>query len=283
MKNLFFLFFLLFLLNNCVSDDKNVSANNDLQIETEIKNNNFKENEKNILQQQNTSVNEIQNGNDTSINNVIDNIDNNGDDNSNFKSEENNSKQDCIYDIKNVEITKTLNKYQGLATYDKGYSQYNKEALFELPYSLSDKIKLYDGLNIDEIEGQCFVINDTYEYEKYGETKVIPIITLAKDDKKKNEEQEEEKFIKLLLPYISEYACSSVDKKELIKQGYKNEEQCKCYLNAIFGDNNLSKNKSETDILLNGLLKAEEKCGKLLNTKNYNNKTKQTKKNSKKK
>lgn len=185
--------------------------------------------------------------------------------------------KNCIYNITNVDIFQTLDKNNGLAKYDRG-EQYHETALFQLPYSFLDTIKLYDGLRIEVPEGQCFAITDTYRYTSKGAgIKVVPIITFEYEYKPMNKKEAAERIEKIKNK-INNVMCNNANK--IKEQGFKNVEQCQCYIDTMLSLEFLTKidlsnkTKPKIDGFLKGFKNAEQQCGKLLITKTKPNKTK---------
>ena len=187
--------------------------------------------------------------------------------------------KNCIYNITNVDIFQTLDTNYGLATYNRG-EQYYETALFQLPYSFLDTIKLYDGLRIEVPEGQCFTITDTYKYTSKGAgIKVVPIITFEYEYEPRNEEELQQRLDKEMRN-IRQNACIFENKNDMTKQGFKSLEHCQCYIDTMLSLEFLTEidlsNKIDPKIdgFIKGFKNAEQQCGKLLTTTNKPNKTK---------
>ena len=191
--------------------------------------------------------------------------------------------KNCIYNITNVDIFQTLDKNNGLARYDRG-EQYYETALFQLPYSFLDTIKLYDGLRIEVPQGQCFAITDTYRYTSKGAgIKVVPIITFEYEYEPMNKKEAAERIEKIKnkmnrIEKIKNVMCNNANK--IKEQGFKNVEQCQCYIDTMLSLEFLTKidlsnkTKPKIDEFVKGFKNAEQQCGKLLITKTKPNKTK---------
>ena len=185
--------------------------------------------------------------------------------------------KNCIYNITNVDIFQTLDKNNGLAKYDRGEQHY-ETALFQLPYSFLDTIKLYDGLRIEVPKGQCFAITDTYRYtSKDAGIKVVPIITFEYEYEPMNKKETAERIEKIKNK-INNVMCNNANK--IKEQGFKNVEQCQCYIDTMLSLGFLTKidlsnkTKPKIDRFVKGFKNAEQQCGKLLITKTKPNKTK---------
>lgn len=230
MKNLFFSLFFLFSLNSCASYVEKFLA---------------------------------------SENNIQNKADNEQEEEKEVELPYENKNPKCIYNIKNVEIFQTLDVDHGLALYDRDGQSF-KTALFSLPYSFLDKVKLYDGLRIELPEKRCFVVSDTYKYEtKEGDYKVVPVITFGYEYDAKDKEE----FIERIEKEANglKQLCSFSSKEEIKKQGFKSVKQCECYVKTAFDVDNLIKLKNYTkysekkkiDELDKLIKQVEKKCGKL--------------------
>ena len=206
--------------------------------------------------------------------------------------------KDCIDDIKDVKIFQTLGEDKGLSFYN-GY----EVALFKFPSYFKDKTIVYDGLKIKLPEDQCFVIRDTYTYETRGKNENVSPATVVVVQSKNVKTYEDKKETdiktvpvitfdykyektKLFLEEMTAEYCNK-NNAELHKNGFKNKEQCNCYIDITSSrtyeclqraDKSNNNEKYEDNICIETFNKAEkeaeQKCGKLLDTKeNTTNKT----------
>ena len=177
----------------------------------------------------------------------------------------------CIYNIEKIEVFQTLNKYSALAEYYTQDDYLSKVARVD---DYFDGVMFYDGLKINVPKGKCVVIKDTYTYESKGQgQKTVPVITFEHEYEPRTMEEYFERVEKSLTNSMQKI-CSFANEDEMKKEGFKNLEHCRCYVNTVYDTQNTiligleDNTQSEKDKKYKQLEKqAEQKCGKLITKK----------------
>ena len=184
--------------------------------------------------------------------------------------------KDCIDNIENIKIFQTFDKHHALAFYNNTEDKYSTQVAL-IDDFVGDFI-LYDGFRIEVPKNKCIVIRDTFTYESNNKMQnTVPVITFEYEYKPMNKKEAAEKNEKIKNK-INNVMCNNANK--IKKQGFKNVEQCQCYIDTMLSLEFLTeidlsnKTNPKIDGFVKGFKNAEQQCGKLLTATNKPNKSK---------